>query len=148
MGFGDINAKTIPEKIIAILWMIFGVGFYSFTIGNLSQIIASIDTQSVILSSKLSILNEFARRTDLPADIMFRIKRHLEINNKDTNNLEEQEKLLNDLPAALRSEVVKHTHGEIIRKINFFKEKDPDFLWAILPVLRPIKLMPGDVLYT
>lgn len=36
VGFGDINATTIPEKILAILWMIFGVGFYSFTIGNLS----------------------------------------------------------------------------------------------------------------
>jgi len=36
VGFGDIYAKTIPEKVIAILWMIFGVGFYSFTIGNLS----------------------------------------------------------------------------------------------------------------
>jgi hypothetical protein len=44
VGFGDISAKTIPEKIIAIIWMIFGVGFYSFTIGNLSKIIASIDT--------------------------------------------------------------------------------------------------------
>jgi hypothetical protein len=44
VGFGDINAKTIPEKLIAIIWMIFGVGFYSFTIGNLSKIIASIDT--------------------------------------------------------------------------------------------------------
>jgi hypothetical protein len=79
---------------------------------------------------------------------MFRIRRHLENNNKHKNTLEEQEKLLNDLPAALRSQVVKHTHGEIIQKINFFKEKDPDFLWAILPALRPIKLMPTDVLYT
>ncbi|CDW89227.1 cation channel family protein [Stylonychia lemnae] len=148
VGFGDIYAKTIPEKVIAILWMIFGVGFYSFTIGNLSQIIASIDTQSALLSQKLSILSEFSKRTNLPTDVMFRIRRHLENNNKHQNNLEEQEKLLNDLPAALRSEVVKHTHGEIIQKINFFREKTPDFLWAILPALRPIKLMPTDVLYT
>ena len=54
---------------------------------------------------------------------------------------------MNDLPASLRSEVVSHTHGEIIKKINFFKDKDPDFLWAILPALRPIKLMPTDILY-
>jgi len=79
---------------------------------------------------------------------MFRIRRHLENNNKNQNNLQEQEKLLNDLPASLRSEVVKHTHGEIIQRINFFKEKDSDFLWAILPALRPLKLMPTDVLYT
>lgn len=25
--------------------------------------------------------------------------------------------------------------------------KDPDFLWKILPLLRPIKLEKGDVLY-
>ena len=66
VGFGDINARTIPEKLIAILWMIFGVGFYSFTIGNLSQIIASIDVQSEILNQKLGILTEFGKRTNLP----------------------------------------------------------------------------------
>lgn len=55
---------------------------------------------------------------------------------------------MNDLPAALRSEVVYHTHGEIIKKINLFNDKDPDFLWAILPALRPLKIMTSDTLYT
>jgi hypothetical protein len=36
VGFGDINACTPYEKIVAICWMISGIGFYSFTIGNLS----------------------------------------------------------------------------------------------------------------
>mmetsp|Transcript_24313 Transcript_24313/g.23924 ORF Transcript_24313/g.23924 Transcript_24313/m.23924 type:complete len:481 (+) Transcript_24313:722-2164(+) len=147
VGFGDINAETIPEKVIAIMWMIFGVGFYSFTIGNLSKIIASIDIQAAILSQKITILNKFAISSNLPPNLIYRIKRHLEYNNKHQNNLEEQEKLLNDLPASLRSEVVSHTHGEIIKKVFFFKDKDPDFLWAILPSLRPIKLMPFDTLY-
>jgi len=40
VGFGDIPAVTIVEKIIAIMWMIAGVGFYSFTIGNLSSIMS------------------------------------------------------------------------------------------------------------
>jgi hyperpolarization activated cyclic nucleotide-gated potassium channel 2 len=50
VGFGDINAVTVTEKVITIFWMIFGVGFYSFTIGNLSQIIASIDIRAEILN--------------------------------------------------------------------------------------------------
>jgi hyperpolarization activated cyclic nucleotide-gated potassium channel 2 len=49
VGFGDICAIRTTEKVITIFWMIFGIGFYSFTIGNLSQIIASIDTRSEIL---------------------------------------------------------------------------------------------------
>jgi hypothetical protein len=44
VGFGDINAYTIGERIFAILWMIFGIGFYSFTIGNMTNLIESMDT--------------------------------------------------------------------------------------------------------
>lgn len=35
VGYGDINALTPAEKIAAILWMIIGFAFYSYTIGNL-----------------------------------------------------------------------------------------------------------------
>lgn len=55
---------------------------------------------------------------------------------------------MNELPASLRSEVIQHTHGDIINKINFLRGKDPDILWAILPILRPLKLLPNDILYT
>jgi hypothetical protein len=46
--------------------MVFGIGFYTFTIGNLSQIIASIDIRSEMLSQKLSTVTEFAKRTNMP----------------------------------------------------------------------------------
>jgi len=84
----------------------------------------------------------------LPQGLTYRIRRHLENNVKNMNLLEDKVRLLNDLPASLRSEVVQHTHGQIINKINFFREKDPDVLWSILPLLRPIQIMPNDVLYT
>jgi hypothetical protein len=52
------------------------------------------------------------------------------------------------LPPSLRDEVLSNTYGEIIEKISFFKElNDADFLWKILPVLKPIKLEKSDVLY-
>jgi len=43
VGFGDIVAYTAVEKVFAIVWMTFGVAFYSFTIGNLSTIMATMD---------------------------------------------------------------------------------------------------------
>lgn len=46
VGFGDINAKTLPERIFAIIWMIFGIGFYSYTIGNMTTLIASTNNNS------------------------------------------------------------------------------------------------------
>lgn len=49
VGYGDIPAKTTTEQVLSVLWMVFGVGFYSFTIGNLSSVIASMDTKNSIL---------------------------------------------------------------------------------------------------
>ncbi len=43
VGFGDIGSRTALEMILSLIWMIFGVGFYSYVIGNFSSIIASYD---------------------------------------------------------------------------------------------------------
>jgi hypothetical protein len=54
---------------------------------------------------------------------------------------------LEDIPATLRAEVVSHTNSAIIVKIKYFSDKDPPFLFAILPLLKPMKLYPKDTLY-
>lgn len=46
VGYGDISAESTVEKLMACLWMIFGVGFYSYTIGNMTQIVQSLDDES------------------------------------------------------------------------------------------------------
>lgn len=52
------------------------------------------------------------------------------------------------LPPSLRDEVLSNSYGEIIEKITFFNTmKDLDFLWKLLPLLREMKLVKGDILY-
>jgi len=46
VGYGDITAVTLEEKIMAILWMIGGFALYSYTIGNFQSIINEIDLKS------------------------------------------------------------------------------------------------------
>ena len=53
VGYGDINAYLMEERALALIWMIFGVGFYSFTIGNLAGIISAIDVRAAHLQAKL-----------------------------------------------------------------------------------------------
>lgn len=103
MGFGDINAKTTYERIFAMIWMIFGICFYSYMIGNMTNLIASTDSSSEELNTKLSMLKDFKKRTKMPNRLFLKIKRHLENNSKAANNFFLQDKLLNDLPLSLRS---------------------------------------------
>jgi len=52
VGYGDISATTNSERIISILWMMIGVGFYSFTIGTLTSVLSKIDTRQSQLRAK------------------------------------------------------------------------------------------------
>jgi len=47
----------------------------------------------------------------------------------------------------LRGEIVTETHGEIVKKIRFFDDKEPEFVWAVLPLLKPMKVYKKDILY-
>jgi hypothetical protein len=62
------------------MWMIAGVGFYSFTIGNLASIIRAVDFRAARLQDKLTIISEFVRRSNLPQEVEMRIRRFIENN--------------------------------------------------------------------
>lgn len=66
VGYGDFTVQTTTEYILALLWMMIGVNFYSFTIGNVSSIIAAMDSKAAVLNSKLNTLNEYSIKYGLP----------------------------------------------------------------------------------
>jgi CRP-like cAMP-binding protein len=52
------------------------------------------------------------------------------------------------LPPSLRDEVLSNTFGETLQHVRFFREMDDiDFLWKVLPLLKPFKVERGEVLY-
>lgn len=83
MGYGDVTPRSAYEKVTGLIWMIIGVGFYSFTIGNLASIFNSIDIKAAQLQQKLAVLSEFSKRTHLPEELQNRVKRFLENNHGD-----------------------------------------------------------------
>ena len=41
VGFGDVWTDSVPEMLLSLLWMVIGVGFYSFVMGNFFSMINS-----------------------------------------------------------------------------------------------------------
>ena len=81
VGYGDINAQTDTERIVAIVWMCFGVAFYSFTIGNLTSLVNQIDNRDKALAQKLSYIDSFAAEARLPRKMRQKLRKALEYNN-------------------------------------------------------------------
>jgi hypothetical protein len=50
VGYGDIHPVNDMERMIALIWMVVGIGYYSYNIGNLSSIINTIDVKSAHLA--------------------------------------------------------------------------------------------------
>ena len=78
--------------------MIVGVAFYSYAIGNMTNMIASLDADNEKLNEKLSVLKDLRIRTSMPVTMYNRVKRHMENNQRSNNSFTAQEDLLNDLP--------------------------------------------------
>jgi hypothetical protein len=53
VGFGDMHAYTDIERLFALILMIFGVGFYSFSVGMVSALLSNIDRKEKKLIVKL-----------------------------------------------------------------------------------------------
>lgn len=87
VGYGVPNAQTPIEIIFTLLWMIFGVGFYSFTIGNLSSILSSIDEKASELQKKKYNFSEYAKKHKLPIEIQNKVTKF--IDNNQRNYLEQ-----------------------------------------------------------
>ena len=77
VGYGDYSAGTHIERIVAITWIILGCGFYSFTIGNLQYIMNEIDVRSYQRNMKLDTLDDYAKRTQLPGEIVQEVTNYL-----------------------------------------------------------------------
>lgn len=71
--------------------MLFGVSAYTLTVGNVSSIIASLDSKAFFLSQKLQTLQTYALKIGLPPETAVRIQRFLENDNKNANSIVEQE---------------------------------------------------------
>ena len=60
--------------------MIFGVGFYSYMVGTIIQMIEKSDSENEEMQNKIDTLKKFQKNSKINNKIFYRIKRHIENN--------------------------------------------------------------------
>ena len=85
--------------------MIFGAGVFSYTVGNLSSILANFDSHDSQVALKLERLNVFCKQTKLSTGLRDELKRDiLYTSRKGLLMMSEKQKVFDELPAQLKSE--------------------------------------------
>lgn len=73
VGYGDITAISVSERLLCILLMLIGVIAFSFATGAISSIISSQDTAEAKLKEKMVTLETIKNEYNIESDLFNRI---------------------------------------------------------------------------
>jgi hypothetical protein len=101
-----MQTNVVVELVTAILWMVFGAGVFSFTIGNLASVLANFDSQAAKVTLKMAQLNEFCKDAKIPKKLQEELRDTIEYTTqKGTFSWVEKQKIFAELPSQLKSDV-------------------------------------------
>ena len=145
VGYGDITAITINEKIYAMFSMIVACGVFAYTVGSIGSLVSKQNAMENAYREQVVAVNRYMRKKELPYDLQFRVRRYLEYvwENKKRNNLDEKQ-ILKLLSEPLRDEIYSHIHGDIIKDCNLFVSYDQHFINQVTRALESETYAPGD----
>lgn len=148
IGFGDIVPVTIYERIYTLFLMFIGIGFYSYIVGNLYNILKTIDSYEIKNKNMLAGLNQFAKATKLPSSLKNKIKLYIETYARTAAQQFDKDILLKELPTGLKKELNIHLYKKVVEKILFFQDKDSQFISSFVDKIKTIELNSKEIIYT
>lgn len=73
VGYGDITAKSVPERILCIFLMLIGVVAVSFATGAISSIISNQDSAAQKLKEKMTTIDSIKQEYNIDESLFNRI---------------------------------------------------------------------------
>ena len=148
VGYGDITAGTDEERLFSIMWMLLGVGFYSFAIGSLTSVLSTLDTRSNELALKLNAIDQISKEARLDSSLIHKLRQAIKIHSDKTElDTGDKQLMFDALPKKLRYQVAINMYEGASRRIPFFENRSPEFIATIVPHLRYTFFEKDDYVY-
>ena len=136
VGFGDVHAMTSLEMSLCIVWLIFGIVFYSFLIGSLTSVLSKIDAKNSNLNEHIKDMEQLAKDYHLPKGTLKVMKRELKYySDFRIMQLDERLDKLSMLSKDLREKICFEMNGGAINSVKFLRDQDCIFIINIVPKL-------------
>ncbi|RME88648.1 MAG: hypothetical protein D6767_09825 [Candidatus Hydrogenedentota bacterium] len=142
VGYGDITPTMLTQKYYTMFVMLIGVASYGYVIGNLASLLANMDMVREKHLEKLDRIQAFLQYRGIPKEMQERIfsyyehvwEHHLDISETD---------ILEELPRSLRTDLSVFLYGDILAKVPFFRDANPDLIRDIVTHLKPTVIPPN-----
>lgn len=148
VGYGDIVAATIFQRIFACSWMVFGLFFFSFSVGSLSSTLSSYDTKQTLLITKLGFIEALAQEMNLSKELTYKLKSAIRYSiETKSNSFTARDDILDELPKDLKYKVAINMHKGSAKHIKLFEKADHQIVSTIIPLLNPGYIEKGQFVY-
>jgi voltage-gated potassium channel len=120
IGYGDITPTTNGGRIFTMFIMVTGVAMYGFIIGNVSRMLMLADRRKEAQKEKMGELSFLMKHYRVPMGLqkqVFSYYHHLLSN----RFLDEESKVLSELPPALQNELQVYMKMKLISNIPIFE---------------------------
>ncbi|KAK9832375.1 hypothetical protein WJX74_008047 [Apatococcus lobatus] len=146
VGYGDISARHTKERIAAMTIMFTGVLFFGFVISALSDLVAHMGStarRAVLLRRKAEEVEAWLNLRQVPRQLGARVTTYFA--DAWIRHAEEvpEQALLNELPGALKGEMVDFFLRATFQDIDVFRKQRPEVLTMLACCLHPHTTLPG-----
>ena len=146
IGYGDIIAKSITEKIFEIFSLMVGTCIYSWIITSASNYIQKMNEKYAKYEKNKEILNEIKVNYSLMNECLYdRIYRLLYY--RKTHEEADKNIIFESLPYSIRNELLIKMYDPIINNFKLFRYfENSEFIIRFVSLLKPMVCSKGDIL--
>ncbi|XP_026329499.1 potassium voltage-gated channel subfamily H member 8-like isoform X4 [Hyposmocoma kahamanoa] len=144
VGFGNVAANTVPEKIFSILVMLIGALMHAVVFGNVTAIIQRMYSRRSLYQSKWRDLKDFLTINQVPKELKQRMQDYFQTMWSLNHGIDIHE-TLKEFPEELRGDVSLHLHREIL-SLPIFEAASQGCLKLLSLHIRNNFCAPGEYL--
>lgn len=142
VGYGDFSPKSVAEKSIGSLFMIFNIAIAAWIIGSITLLVLKGDEASRKYRDSLEVLHLYGTMHNFDDDLLTRLKQQLKL---DFNNREiSDDQVLKHFPSQVRRKLMRQLYYEHLINSNIMTGIRPQFVDAFLASCNVEIFSPGE----
>ena len=114
-------------------------------ISSFTNIMSLSDQKSKALLNKLDVLSRLRDYYDLSFEFYWRLRQSLHYEHE--MDMSEKLSFVRELPPKLQVELSNIMYSHQLSGIRYFNNKSPQFIAALAPKLKPMKVSKGDYIF-
>ncbi len=143
VGYGDITPQRNSEFWFAMGAMLLGASLWAYIIGNIASLVSNIDSAKASFWNRVDTVNQYLRTRQVPADLGDQVRDYYDYVWARYRGINFRE-VLEDLPDAVRLDVLAHLTRELTERVPLFRECSRPLRNVLLMALHPKIYVPGS----